>query len=181
LTGALLVFIAAAGVWYTHRNSALSSYWTDLAALSLLLIGATAIVKPQLRHQLFLMISIAALATAAIGLKCAAPAIARTQSVRDLFATADARGYANAPVVQLHTIERSAEFYAANRITYGSDGEPVKFEGATQVVEAARKSSGSVLCLVPVEYEAQLTTLKQANSEIVGNNGRVALIVMSVK
>jgi len=181
LTGALLVFIAAAGVWYIHRNSALSFYCTSLAALPLLLIGATAIVKPQLRNQLFLMISIAALATAAVGLKCAAPVIARTQSVRDLLAVADARGYANAPVVQLHTIERTAEFYAANRITYGSDSEPVKFEGAGQVIEAAQKSGSSVLCLVPVEYEAQLTTLKQANSEIIGDNGRVALVVVSVK
>ena len=163
LTGALLFFIAAAGVWYTHRNSALSFYWTGLAALPLLLIGATAIVKPQLRHQLFLMIAIAALATSAIGLKCAAPVIARNQSVRDLLAAAAARGYANAPVVELHTIERSAEFYAASRVTYGSDGEPVKFEGATQVIEAARRSGGSVLCLVPVEFESQLTTLKQAN------------------
>lgn len=181
LTGALLVFLAAAGVWYTHRNPALGSYGTGLAALSLLLIGATAIVKPRLSHQLFLMIAIAALATSAIGLKCAAPVIARTQSVRDLFATADARGYANAPVVQLHTIERTAEFYAANRITYGSDGEPVKFEGAIQVIESAQRSGGSVLCLVPVEFESQLTILKQANSEIVGDNGRVALILVRVK
>ena len=127
------------------------------------------------------MISIAALATAAIGLKCSAPFIARTQSVRDLLAVAETRGYGNAPVVQLHTIERTAEFYAANRITYGSDGEPVKFEGAAQVIEAARKSGGSVLCLVPIEYESQLTTLKQANSEIVGDNGRVALILVSGK
>ena len=79
------------------------------------------------------------------------------------------RGYANAPVVQLHTIERSAEFYAASRVTYGSDGEPVKFEGATQVIEAAQRSGGSVLCLVPVEFEPQLTTLKQANSEIIAD------------
>ena len=168
-------------MWYTHRNSALSFYWTGLAALPLLLIGATAIVKPQLRHQLFLMIAIAALATSAIGLKCAAPVIARNQSVRDLLAAAAARGYANAPVVQLHTIERSAEFYAASRVTYGSDGEPVKFEGATQVIEAAQRSGGSVLCLVPVEFESQLTTLKQANSEIIADNGRVALILVSVK
>ena len=127
------------------------------------------------------MISIAAFATAAIGLKCAAPAIARTQSVRDLLATASARGYANAPVVQLHTIERSAEFYATNRIRYGSDGEPVKFEGAAQVIDAARKSGGLVLCLVPIEFEAQLTTSQQTNSEIIAENGRVALILVSVK
>ncbi|HBB96853.1 MAG TPA: hypothetical protein DC054_15855 [Blastocatellia bacterium] len=181
LTGALLVFIAAAGFWYTHRNSQLNLLCSGFAALPLISIGALAMVKPQVRHQLFLMISIAALATAAIGLKCAAPVIARTQSVRDLLAAAEARGYANAPVLQLHTVERTAEFYAANRIKYGSDGEPVKFEGSTQVIEAAQRNGGSVLCLVPIEYEAQLTTLKQANSEIIGDNGRVALVLVKIK
>ena len=132
-------------------------------------------------QALLLLISLAAFATAAIGLRCAAPVIASTQSVRDLLAVATARGYANAPVVQLHTVERSAEFYAANRIMYGSDGEPVKFEGAGQVIEAARKSGGPVLCLVPVEFEAQLTTLQVATSEIIADNGRVALVRVSVK
>ena len=180
LTGALLVFMAAAGVWNAQRNSPISFYCVGIAVLPLISIGAVAIVKPWLRGQLFLTISLAMLATAAVGLKCAAPVIARTQSVRELLATADLRGYGRAPVVQLHTIERTAEFYAANRITYGSDGEPVKFEGATQVFEAAQRS-GLVLCLVSVEYEAQLTTLKQANSAIIGDNGRVALVLVSVK
>ena len=181
LTGGLLICIAAAGVWYTQRNSPISFYYVGLAALPLLLIGSTAIVRPQLRNQLFLLISLAAFATAAVGLRCAAPVIASTQSVRDLLAVATARGYVNAPVVQLHTVERSAEFYAANRIMYGSDGEPVKFEGAGQVIEAARKSGGPVLCLVPVEFEAQLTTLQVATSEIIADNGRVALVRVSVK
>lgn len=180
LTGALLLLIATAGVWYTHRNSQLGFYGAGLAALPLILVGGLAMVKPQLRSQLFLMIAIAAFVTATIGLKYATPVVARTQSVRDLLATATARGYGNAPVVQLHTIQRSAEFYAANRITYGSDGEPVKFEGAAQVFDAARRS-GSVLCLVPLEFEAQLTTLKQANSEIIADNGRVALILVKPK
>ena len=83
--------------------------------------------------------------------------------------------------MQLHTIERSAEFYATNRIAYGSDGEPVKFEGAGQVIEAARKSGGAILCLVPVQFEGQLTTSERANSEIIADNGRVALILVKIK
>ena len=181
LTGGLLICIATAGIWYTHRNSELSFSCGGLAALPLIVIGGLAIVKPQLRNQLFLMISLAAFMMAATGLKCAAPVIARTESARDLLANADAHGYATKPVVQLHTIERSAEFYAANRITYGSDGEPVKFEGAGQVIEAARKSGGSILCLVPVQFEGQLTTSERVNSEILADNGRVALILVKIK
>src|SRR2546421_5874591 len=158
LTGGGLICLAAAGVWYSHRNSQLNFYCTGLAALPFISVGAIAMVRPQLRNQLFLLISIAAFIMAAIGLKCAAPLVAGTESVRDLFANAALHGYATTQVVQSHTIERTAEFYAANRITYGSDGEPVKFEGAGQVIEAARKSGGSSLCLGAVPVQGQLTT-----------------------
>jgi hypothetical protein len=97
-----------------------------------------------------------------------------------LLTGAAARGYAATPVVQLHTIERSAEFYAAGRITYGADGEPVKFEGAAQVFDAARQGGGAVLCLVPTEYAVQLTTARQASSQFLGDNGRVALVLVRV-
>ena len=181
LTGAALICLAAAGVWYSHRNSQLNLYCLCLAVLPFISVGAVAMLKPQLRNQLFLMISIAAFALAAIGLKCAVPTVAGTESVRDLLANADARGYATTQVVQLHTVERTAEFYAANRIAYGSDGEPVKFEGAAQVVEAARNSGGSILCLVPVQFAGQLTTSERATSEIVADNGRVALVLVKIK
>ena len=90
LTGGLLICIATAGIWYTHPNFELSFSCGGLAALPLIVIGGLAIVKPQLRNQLFLMISLAAFMMAATGLKCAAPVIARTASVRDLLANADA-------------------------------------------------------------------------------------------
>jgi hypothetical protein len=129
-----------------------------------------------LRAPLFVLIAIAAFAASAIALKCAAPTVARTQSVRELIAAAAARGYATTPVVQLHTVERTAELYAANRMTYGSDGEPVKLEGVAQVIEAARRNGGAVLCFVPLQYESQLTSYQSAQIEVIADNGRVALL-----
>jgi hypothetical protein len=82
------------------------------------------------------------------------------ESVRDLVETASARGYGQVPIVGLHTVERSAEFYAAGKLVYGADGEPVKFEGAHDVVDSTRRAGGMILCFVPVEYESQLTIIK---------------------
>jgi hypothetical protein len=98
--------------------------------------------------------------------------------VRELLTAAAARGYATTPVVQLHTVERSAEFYAAGRLSYGSDGEPLKFEGVVQVLDAARRNGGEVLCFVPVEFASQLTNAKPAGAQIIGHNGRVALVLV---
>jgi len=63
-------------------------------------------------------------------------------------------------------------------MTYGSGGEPIKLEGATQVVDAARRSGGVVLCFVPLEYESQLTKLPSIQTVVIGDNTRVALIVV---
>jgi 4-amino-4-deoxy-L-arabinose transferase-like glycosyltransferase len=181
LTGILLTVVAIAAIWYTHRHSDLSFMVAGLGALPLLAAGVVAILLPQLRAKLFPAISVGAVLTAAIALRLVAPAVARSQSARDLLAAANARNYSNIPIVQLHTIERSAEFYAAGRIAYGSDGEPVKFEGAGQVIDAARRNKGTVLCFVPVDLASQLKALPQLNMEMLGDNGRVALVLVQVR
>jgi 4-amino-4-deoxy-L-arabinose transferase-like glycosyltransferase len=178
LTGALLISIASAAIWYTHREANLSILTAGLVVLPLFITGAVVVARP--RRSLFAWIVIATFLTAVSGLIFAGTAVSRSDSVRDLLTVAATRGYATTPVVQLHTIERSAEFYAAGRITYGSDGEPLKFEGVVQVVDAARRSGGAVLCLIPREYASQLIAAKQVSTELIGDNGRVALILVRV-
>ena len=91
------------------------------------------------------------------------------------------RGYGSAPIVQLHSIERTAEFYAAGRLSYAADGEPVKFEGLPQVVDVARSTGGPVLVIVPVEYERQLLQSRQTiQTEVIGDNGRTAIVAIRI-
>ena len=181
LTGALLILLAVGGLWYADRRFGVGLYRLGLAALPLFVVGIAGLMRPSWRKPLFVLIAIAAIASSAIALKLIAPGAARTESVRDLLAAAAARGYSTTPVVQLHTLERTAEFYAANRMTYGSDGEPVWFEGVIPVVDAARRNNGLVLCFIPVQFESQLTTYKGAQSEVIADNGRVALVAVRVK
>jgi len=148
-TGVLLMGLGVFGGWYLGQRFGLS-LTLCLSGMSLLVMtGAMAIVRPQLRKTLVILIPMSMIITSAIGLYKVAPVLARPESVRDVLAVATTRGYGATPVVQLHTIERTAEFYAANRMTYQSDGEPVKLEGVAQVAEAARRNGGLVLCFVP--------------------------------
>jgi 4-amino-4-deoxy-L-arabinose transferase-like glycosyltransferase len=179
LTGALLIVMAAAAVLYTHKNSGLSLV-TNLAAMLLVLVGTLVLVRPQPVRRSFIAISVAVFLSAAVGVKMVGPSVAKRQSTRDLLAAAASRGYSNTPVVQLHTIARTAEFYATGRLTYGDDGEPVKFEGAAQVADAARQT-GAVLCLVPIEFESQVINLTGTDSEVVSDNGEVALLVVRAR
>ena len=180
-TATLLIVIAAAATWYAHKNSGLALMTTSLAAAPLLLAGAAILIRPLPSRRSFAMIVIAVVLAGVIGLKLIAPSAANRQSTRELLAVAASRGYANTPIVQLHTVERSAEFYASGRLTYGSDGEPVKFEGAAQVADAARRNGGAVLCFVPIEFESQLTNLSGTNSEVISDNGSVALLMVRTR
>ncbi|MDX6557581.1 MAG: hypothetical protein QOF72_630 [Blastocatellia bacterium] len=180
-TGILLVGLGIGGGWYLAHQSSLSVAWVTLGISPLIIVGAATLVRPQLRKALFILIPLALLVTSAIGLSRAAPVLARPESVRDVLALAAARGYGATPVVQLHTIERTAEFYAADRMTYESNGEPVKLEGVAQVADAARRNGGLVLCFVPKEYEAQLTDYPNIKAEVMADNGRVSLVLVRLK
>jgi 4-amino-4-deoxy-L-arabinose transferase-like glycosyltransferase len=181
LTGLFLICLAIFGGFYLARGFHGSPVIVVAAALPIASAGAAALVRPQLRRGLLILIPIALFITSAVALKWAGPILTRPESDRDLLLTASARGYGGTPVVQLHTIERTAEFYAAGRMSYGPKGEPIKLEGATQVVDAARRNGGVVLCFVPLEYESQLTTLPSIQAEAIGDNTRAALIAVRVR
>jgi hypothetical protein len=116
-----------------------------------------------------------------VGLECGIERISRHVSIAHALEQADARGYKLSPIYHLHTIERTAEYYGAGRLQYGADGEPVRFEGATQVEAAARTSAEAVLVIVPSEYGWQLTTYAPLETEVIDDNGDVALIAVRIR
>jgi hypothetical protein len=102
--------------------------------------------------------------------------LAQPESVKDLLAVANTRGYNDAPIYGLGEFDRTAEFYGAGRVAYGIDGEPVIFENADQVMNEARKR-GQILVLVPREYD-QLIRMKTLGAEVIGDNGKFVLIAV---
>lgn len=181
LTGATCIALAAAGYWYAYGHFELTKYCLIFGTAPLLIVGSAALIRPQLQKPLLVLISVGILLSSGVALKCAAPVVMRPESVRDLLLAAAARDYVTTPVTQLHTIERTAEFYAAGRLTYQPDGEPVKLEGVLQVVEAARRNNGTVLCFVPLQFQSQLISFAGTQSDVIGDNGRVVLIAVHVK
>ena len=99
--------------------------------------------------------------------------------MRDLITLASARGFSSAPVYALYQFDRSAEFYAAGRVVYAADGDPVRFESALDVLEAARKNGAPILVIVPTKYLYHLTGLQSAQVDVIGNNGERALAAVA--
>jgi 4-amino-4-deoxy-L-arabinose transferase-like glycosyltransferase len=179
LTGVLFVSVGAGAAWYLTRLAWLPRACVIAGAAAAVAVGLFALVYSRQRTAVFLLFACCALGITGLAIHCSAPVAAR-ESVRDLVRLASARGYGNVPIVGLHTVERSAEFYAAGTLAYGADGEPVKFEGAADVIDAARRSGGLIMCFVPTEFASQLTGYPGAQTEVIGNNGQVSLVVVRV-
>jgi len=118
--------------------------------------------------------------------------LAERESVRTLFRAADARGYSNLPVVHFDTLERPAQFYAAssNRLLYGKDGEPLRFDSPEPIAELARKSPILVLTIEKEDKEkpeknkhniARLEALPSIRVERIAVQGDVVLLRVSAR
>ncbi|MGH9969225.1 MAG: ArnT family glycosyltransferase [Pyrinomonadaceae bacterium] len=180
-TGAVLALFVIGGVLYVRSSGSLSTWCAVLIAAPLTIAALACLCFPQRRRPVSSAIICATLAAVLIALNCGLRGLAERESVKDLIQIANARGYGSAPVYALHEINRSLEFYAAGRVVYAADGDPMKLEGAFEVLEAAKKQNGPVLIVVPVEYVHQLTDLKEARADLLGNNGRVALLALSAR
>ena len=104
----------------------------------------------------------------------------RKETMGRVLAEASARGLGELPLVNLHEVERTVEFYAAGRLAYDERGEPLKLEGAGEVEEFARARGGQALVIVRLRQEPQLLEHPTLEARRVADNGRYALVHVKV-
>jgi 4-amino-4-deoxy-L-arabinose transferase-like glycosyltransferase len=177
-TGFILLTSAVATLVYTARAGLISWGCALVVAAPLALAGAWAVLGRGSRARVAGVVVFASLLAVMLVAGCALAGVSRRESVRDLLRLADARGYESAPVLDLYTVERSAEFYAAGRLVYDDAGEPRMFDGTNLVTDFADEHRGPVLVIVPSEYAGQLTAMGAARAELIGDNGVNALFVV---
>jgi len=140
-------------------------------------------VQKSRRRKIFVqIIALATFAFVAIALQFFVTDLARNETVKNLIETADAQGYENEKVLNLHTISHNAEFYAAGRLIRNSDGKLKKFFGVTEVVEEInRENVKDILVLVPLEYLQELTGSDLVEAKVLDNNGELAIVLVENK
>lgn len=181
VTGGLALLLGAAGLIYGIVTGHTSVACALAICAPIIAAGAFALALPQRRILAVTSILAVTFMSVILIVSCVLGAAARRESVRDLLHEAARRGYASTPVVQLHTLERTSEFYAARRLAYDEEGEPLKYEGVFQVVDAARRSGGTVLVIVPLEFINQLRESPALDAEVIGDNGALALVAAKVR
>ncbi len=146
----------------------------------LILGGGIALLAANHRLAAVLMIATSTLAVVLTVLHCA-PVVADRESSKRLLQLAHARGYSQTLIYGLKLDDRSPEFYAAGRIVYQPNGEPVIYEGPPQIVEECRRRGTTLLAFVYLDGVAELQSTHAARTEVIGDNGTVALVAVRMK
>jgi 4-amino-4-deoxy-L-arabinose transferase-like glycosyltransferase len=181
ITGTLLLLLGVGEVIFVSRTGYISTNCALAIAVSLVVAGALVLSLAHMRRLSMVLMICAVFGAITLTIECAMDRVASRESVRDLLRSADQRGYSTAPVFHMYAVERTTEYYAAGRLAYGADGEPLKYEGAAEVRDAARRSGGSVLVFIHSEYDSQLTEYNQIETEVIGDNGVVALVAVRAR
>ncbi len=105
-------------------------------------------------------------------------AIAERDSVRGLFAVAHARGLDGVRVAHFRTTSRTAEFYAAKKLIYDKEGEPLRLETPAQIALLTRDEP--LLVLVAPDKRALLKAPELRVEEIARNPKTQLVLVRRV-
>ena len=190
VTGALALLLFAAGVVFAGGSLNIkgagggelpSAACVVAVVMPAGVAGALALFAAHRRALCFWAVTCATLLTVPLIATCALEPIARRQTVKPLLERAGAEGFGELPVFELHTVERTAEFYAARRLVYDAAGDPFKFEGVPQLVEVLRQRGGSGLVLVPPDLAHQLAEAKNIEARPLGDNGELAMVFVRVR
>ncbi len=178
ITGCFCLLFAIAVLGYAGRSGNLSIRCASLIAAPLAVAGGFGLVWAKRGSVSVMITGGATLATVLIILNCGGPKLAARESTKQLLQLADARGYSQAPVYGLQRNDRTPEFYAAGRVAYEPDGEAIKYEGVDQVVRESRRQQATILAMVPVNEVNQFIQLSSVRVDVVGDNGKVALVAV---
>ena len=191
LTGVLAfaAFGFGLAVLVFHRGGELGAAMSGLhpayMVALLLTLGLAGLVMFFLaRHRALSAVTVVGATLLTVALLVASGAFeraARKETMGRALVEAREKGLGELPVVNLHEVERTTEFYAARRLAYDEHGEPLKLEGAGEVEEFARAHGGQALVIVRLREEHQLLEHATLESQRVADNGRYALVHVKVR
>jgi len=178
-TGALGVLFAIGLPAYAWQSGKISLRAALMLAALAGTAGALALLLRQSKQTAALFVGVATLAIVAVASHSVALGLVDSESSKKLIQLADERGYGYARVFALQRDDRSPEYYAAGRVVYGEDHEPVMYDGIGQVIYETHLRKETLLVLIPMRDLGSLRQAESVKIDEIANNGRVALVAVT--
>ncbi len=170
---------AVAAIVYATRPEGFSTTCALLLATPLFVAGGFGLLWPKRANVFALMIAAATLLALVVIFNCGAERFAERESSKRLLQLASERGYLQTKIFGLQRDDRSPEFYAAGRVVYDTTNEPVMYDGLGGVVWESRQRQATILAFVPLADVILFQQLSSMRVEVVGDNGKFALVAVS--
>jgi hypothetical protein len=177
-SGMIAIVLAAGGIYYAFDSGDLSVHTAILISLPILLAGFFAVIYSRLVTAALLGIAFGSVLMLGLVVRFVAVGIAQRQSVKNVLAVADSRGFGSAPIF-IRRDDRSPEFYTSDRVVYGYDGEPERLEDIADILAETKRRRERILVLVPLEHIDYYT--KSPDVEVIADNGSSALLATKVR
>ena len=181
VTIALSLILALGVLIYAQQTHRASLLCAALVIAPVVLFGGLILLRSSKRLLSTVSLALIPVSVSILALNCAVDRIASRESVRELINRADRQGYSKAPLVMFSRIERSSEFYAAGRVIYGADGDPLKVENPEEVIAQVKNANGSLLLIVPMGSLPRLERIPGIEAKLLADNGRNGVVAVSTK
>lgn len=177
-TGLMCLALAVSALVYSARAGEIPMQ-VSLMITAPIIIAGTLTWLPKIGRLIQLVSVAVAVAALALGaLHVAAPGYAAQDTAKFLLQQANERGYDRTVIYGLQRDDRTPEFYAAGRITYAEDGEPVMYVGLEQIDKEITRRGGPVLVFVPPQDAQLFASQPNFRTDVIAGNGRHSLIAV---
>ena len=180
LTAAVSLIFAFGALAYSWRTGNLSLTTATLLAAPLFASGCFPFLFPRKQAASAAFMAAMTIVAMIVVMYGVAPTFADNQSSRRLLQLADAHGYSQTVIYGMQRSDRTPEFYAAGRIVYGADGEPIFYQEPNQVFEECRKRKETLLTFVSSREVNQFSELSLP-AEVIGSNDRYAIVAVCTR
>lgn len=180
-TAALCILLAIATALNAWRSGQPSMACALIIAGLFGVAGIFGLIWIRHRTYFFLLVAGATPGVFVIVLSCWAPQSVERETSKHLLQRADQRGYSQTTIYGLQRDDRTPEFYAGDRVAYGTDLEPIMYEGVGPVVAESQVRKEALLIFVPLKDVQYFTTTKFAEIDVIGDNGKVAVLAVKAK
>jgi 4-amino-4-deoxy-L-arabinose transferase-like glycosyltransferase len=177
-TGLVCLALAVSALIYSARTGEIPTQ-VALMITAPCIIAGTLTMLPMIGRVIQMWSIAIAVAALALGaLHVTAPGHAAQDTAKFLLQQANERGYGRTAIYGLQRDDRTPEFYAAGRVTYADDGEPVMYVGLEQIDNEIKRRGGPVLVFVPDDDAQLFASQPNFRTVVIASNGRHSLIAV---
>ncbi|MEO6050860.1 MAG: hypothetical protein ABIP78_05950, partial [Pyrinomonadaceae bacterium] len=172
-------------VFFSFSGSKLPGYILPAVPAAIILTAVFAFELVQegkkWRNTILLIATLPFIATIMLFI-FAVPKFTESDSVKMLIEAANERGFSSNRVLTMHIVSHNAEFYASGRLTRDGEGKQQRLYSVSEILaEIGAENGRPAVVLAPLEYLSQLTRDDRIKTEILQDNGDLAITVVSVK